>query len=135
MKLHILAFIANYLLLSEKAANKYTKCIKHKEVLLFLRLQYMVFIVGFAIRDRFSTRFIFLHQELCFSARLLFCPGEEFLHSCLLINFFPLEAIFPVLILPYVAQVSTPTGEALKSLTNWYTKRHCQAVEAPTDNF
>lgn len=36
MKLHILAFIANYLLLSEEAANKYMKYIKHKEVPIFL---------------------------------------------------------------------------------------------------
>lgn len=36
MKQHILAFIANYLFLSEEAANKYVKYIKHKEVPMFL---------------------------------------------------------------------------------------------------
>lgn len=93
-----------------------------------------MFIVGLAIHDRFSPTFIFLHQELWFSARLLFCPGEEFMHSCLLINFSPLEAIFLVLILPHVPQISAPTVKALKSLTKWYTKSHCQTVKTATNN-
>lgn len=82
---------------------KYMKYRKYRYVLFlriifnFIRLQYIALIVGLAINDRFSTTFIFNHQELHFSVRFIFCSGKEVMNSCLLINFTPLDATFLVL--------------------------------------